>query len=137
MTSSVGSPTPSTCAVLDSPGGPQAFDRILRYILGVADDVSPAQVARLMQREGDDKVGKVVRNMGGNMLAKARAEGQRHMLLRQLRTRFGDLPSEILTRVEQAATQQLQSWGEKILSARSLDEVFTPAATSDQDAQPE
>lgn len=54
----------------------------------------------------------------------ARVEGQRALLLRQLARRFGSLP-EIVTRyVQNAGSEQLEYWGERLMSATVLDDVF-------------
>jgi hypothetical protein len=46
------------------------------------------------------------------------------LLLRQLRTRFGDLPAAVVSRIEAAELTDLERWGERILSARTLAEVL-------------
>jgi flagellar biosynthesis/type III secretory pathway protein FliH len=51
-------------------------------------------------------------------------EGQARMLLKQLRARFGELPDEIVVMVQAADTEQLELWGERILSAGTLEEIF-------------
>lgn len=50
-------------------------------------------------------------------------EGQRQMLLRQLRARFGELTETIVARVEAAGTAELDLWAERVLSARTPEEV--------------
>jgi hypothetical protein len=51
-------------------------------------------------------------------------QGERRFLLRQLRARFGELPPAVVARVEAAEPEVLEAWGEQVLTARSLDEVF-------------
>lgn len=51
-------------------------------------------------------------------------EGRAEVLLRLLRRRFGDLPTEIAQRVTIATIPDLDRWADRILDARSLDEVF-------------
>jgi hypothetical protein len=55
---------------------------------------------------------------------KLRDEGKRMLLLKQLRRRFGDLPSATVARVEAAEPEVLEAWGEQFATAQSLDEVF-------------
>jgi hypothetical protein len=52
------------------------------------------------------------------------ADGQRALLLRQLVRRFGPLPESVTKRVAGASTAELERWGERILDAASLDDVF-------------
>ncbi|WP_428267399.1 Rpn family recombination-promoting nuclease/putative transposase [Haliangium sp.] len=56
---------------------------------------------------------------------KGREHGQRTLLLRQLRARFGDLPEAISNRVNEAGEAELEEWGERLMFADSLDGVFT------------
>ncbi|MFT3776581.1 MAG: DUF4351 domain-containing protein [Minicystis sp.] len=52
------------------------------------------------------------------------AQGERAMLLRQLRTRFGELPAAVVARVESAEVAMLERWGDRVLSAKTLAEVL-------------
>jgi hypothetical protein len=56
--------------------------------------------------------------------AEGRREGERWFFLKQLRPRFGELPPAIVARVEAAEPDVLEVWGERLLLARSLDEVI-------------
>ena len=51
-------------------------------------------------------------------------EGEGILLRRQLTRRFGILPDAIETRLKQASIDQLEIWGDRVLDAKSLDEVF-------------
>lgn len=48
----------------------------------------------------------------------------RAILRNQLQQRFGELPPDATTRLEQADSEQLSLWAERILAAGSLAEVF-------------
>jgi hypothetical protein len=52
------------------------------------------------------------------------AKGQREFLLRLLVHRFGALPETVTRRVAAASTAELERWGERILDAVSLEDVF-------------
>jgi hypothetical protein len=54
----------------------------------------------------------------------AREEGARSLLLRQLRTRFGDLPAAVMNRIGTAKAKEIERWGEEVLRAQTLTEVF-------------
>jgi uncharacterized protein DUF4351 len=51
-------------------------------------------------------------------------EGEARLLLRQLARRFGDLPQWVQERVQQADVSQLERWGERLLDARTLADLF-------------
>lgn len=53
-------------------------------------------------------------------------QGEAAFLLRLLNRRFGALPAEWVLRVQQASHAELELWGERVLDAASLDEVFAP-----------
>lgn len=53
-----------------------------------------------------------------------RREGEARMLTRQLERKFGPLNKRVRSRVQEATTKQLLTWGERLVTASSLDEVF-------------
>ena len=57
-------------------------------------------------------------------LQKGRQEGESRLLLRQIETRFGPLDPQIRQRVRAADADRLLTWGERILTAKRLEEVF-------------
>uniref|UniRef100_UPI004056EA6E Rpn family recombination-promoting nuclease/putative transposase n=1 Tax=Candidatus Electrothrix sp. TaxID=2170559 RepID=UPI004056EA6E len=54
-----------------------------------------------------------------------RQEGEFRLLLRQLRKRFGELPGWVEERLRQASSGMLETWSERILTASTLEEVFS------------
>lgn len=57
-------------------------------------------------------------------LSASRAEGKAELLLKQLELRFGPVPPEVRMRVERAIHRLLDRWAERVLTAKTLDEVF-------------
>jgi predicted transposase YdaD len=57
--------------------------------------------------------------------AEGRREGEAEVLLRLLRARFGALPQDVTARLNAADAETLLRWSERILSASTLDAVFT------------
>ena len=53
-----------------------------------------------------------------------RKEGEAALLLRQLRHKFGPLDSAIEDRVNRTDAAQLLEWGDRVLTASTLDEVL-------------
>ena len=51
-------------------------------------------------------------------------EGEVKMLRRQLESKFGPLRDDDRRRIEAADAERLLDWGERVLTARSLNEVF-------------
>jgi hypothetical protein len=57
-------------------------------------------------------------------LRAGRREGEARLLTHQLERKFGPLNERVRSRVRRATTKELLKWGERIVSAASLDEVF-------------
>ncbi|WP_437586312.1 DUF4351 domain-containing protein [Sorangium sp. So ce1000] len=57
-------------------------------------------------------------------VAQGRQEGERAVLLRLLRARFGELPEAALARIEGAESAALERWAERVLSAKTLADVL-------------
>jgi len=57
-----------------------------------------------------------------------RKEGERSLLLRQLRARFGELPAATVARIEAAEIADLERWGDRVLGAQTLAEVLDGSA---------
>jgi len=55
-----------------------------------------------------------------------RLEGRAEMLLRLLARRYGPLPPEAGTRIAVASIEELDAIGERLLTAKSLDEALGP-----------
>ena len=51
-------------------------------------------------------------------------EGEAGLLLRQLERKFGPLPAGVKERVSSADAEQLLLWGDRVLTAMSLDKIF-------------
>ncbi len=59
-------------------------------------------------------------------MRQGRAEGERLVLERQIRHRFGRLPPEAAERLRRAQETDLETWADNVLDAETLDEVFRP-----------
>ena len=57
-------------------------------------------------------------------MQRGRVEGERALLERQLRRRFGLLSPEIAARLGRASAADLETWAENVLDAPTLDDVF-------------
>jgi len=51
-------------------------------------------------------------------------QGEIAVLKRQLHKRFGELPEEVELRLHKATLEQLEVWADRVLDARTLEEVF-------------
>lgn len=74
-----------------------------------------------MLAESIDRWNREIREKGRQ---EGRQEGEARMLLRQLRLKFGALAPEIEEQVCSADADRLLVWGERILTAVSLEDIF-------------
>ena len=54
-----------------------------------------------------------------------RAEGQRSVLSKLLKLKFGPLPAAAQERVARAGSPELEAWADRVLTAASLDEIWS------------
>ena len=57
-------------------------------------------------------------------MQQGRVEGERAVLERLLRRRFGLLAPEVAERLSQASARDLEAWAESVLDAETLDDIF-------------
>ena len=53
-----------------------------------------------------------------------RKEGYGELLREQLLQRFGELPADVMARLDEAEADTLRAWGRRVLTAGSLADVF-------------
>lgn len=51
-------------------------------------------------------------------------KGEALLLQRLLVRRFGALPNEVVNRIATATSEQIETWGDRVLDAVTLDEIF-------------
>ena len=51
-------------------------------------------------------------------------QGEQNLLLRMLTRRFGSLPDDMRERLQSAVPEQLEEWGERLLDAATLEDVW-------------
>jgi hypothetical protein len=59
-------------------------------------------------------------------IEKGVGQGEALLLQRQLARRFGPLPTAVIARIGAASVPEIETWGDRVLDATSLDEVFRP-----------
>lgn len=59
-------------------------------------------------------------------LQEGERKGEGKVLLRQLEKKFGRVDANVRTRIEEAQTDELLEWAERLVVAETLDEIFLP-----------
>ena len=62
--------------------------------------------------------------------------GEAMFLIRLLERRFGSLSELCQKRIEATDREMLLKWGERVLSARNLEEVFSESSDNEEDYDP-
>jgi hypothetical protein len=57
-------------------------------------------------------------------MEEGRLHGEADFFLRLLEKRFGAVDARLRSRIQSARSEQLEAWGERLLGARSLGEIF-------------
>ena len=107
----------------------RAFETwLLKVILprfGLSQDDASADFSleeiETMLAESIDRWNREIREEGRQ---EGRQEGEARLLLRLLRLKFGPLDPEIEERVRSADADRLLEWGERVLTAESLHDIF-------------
>jgi hypothetical protein len=106
--------------MIAAPGGAEAFMSVLRYIYLVNDQVPPAKVAERLGRLLGPQTQEAYVTYGQQLIE----QGQVKVLRKLLEQRFGPLSDGTLERLAAAGEQDLDRWAERVLTARTLDEVL-------------
>ncbi len=88
---------------------------------GAVTHVDDLQEMRAMLADRFQEWGEEFQRKG---LQEGLREGEARLLLRLLASRFGDLPQWVHVRVQQADVSQLERWGERLLNASTLPDLF-------------
>lgn len=102
--------------------GLEDFALLIRCIHHTSD-FAPGSLRQLVRGLGR-RVEDTAMTAAERLRAEGRAEGQAQLLLTQLTLRFAALPPDVQRRVAKASLAQLALYGERVLSAASLDEVL-------------
>jgi hypothetical protein len=119
--------------VVRAPHGLQALALVVRYVLLVNDHVEPEALQAFLERVAGPEAKDTVMTAGERLiqqgedcgLQKGLQQGERALLLRLLRKRFGSqVDDAIERRLEAASPEQIAMWAERVLSAAALAELL-------------
>jgi hypothetical protein len=96
---------------------------VLSHILEVTD--VPAARLQAFTHQLGPRVEEAFMTGAQILRAEGEAKGRAEALLRQLTLRFGPISKPREEKIRGAATDQLDLWLERVLSVRSIDEVFS------------
>lgn len=118
--------------LLSAPSGLRAVEALLRYAFRVSDHVTPERVQEVLVAAVGNEIQEAVVTAGDRLIQQGFEKGieqgvdrgRQQLVLKLLRLKFGALPDEVVACVEQGHGDELDRWGERILTAATLDDVF-------------
>ncbi|MCZ7687696.1 MAG: DUF4351 domain-containing protein [Sandaracinaceae bacterium] len=91
-------------------------------------DAARAALEALMRSGGYEYQSEFARRYFDEGKAEGRAEGEAagraKLLVKLLQLKFGALPAELHDRIASASIEELERWGERVLSAATLEDVL-------------
>jgi hypothetical protein len=110
-------------AILDQPGGGEAFIALLTYI-ELVSEVPASDLHDLAASLGPDAE-EAYMTTADMLRAEGEARGLAKGLVRTLTVKFGPLPEDIVGKVHAASTSQVETWTDRAVTADTLDQVFS------------
>lgn len=119
--------------VIGAPNGLEALALVMRYILLVNDHVEPTALQAFLERVAGPDAKDTIMTAGERLIQqgeelgiqKGIEQGERAVLLRLLRQRFGgQVAPDTERRLATASTDQLATWVERMLSTATLTELL-------------
>jgi Putative transposase, YhgA-like len=113
-------------AVLDRPGGGEAFIALLTYIELVSE--APASelrdLAASLGPDAEEAYVTTAEMLRAEGRTQGRTEGRAEALVQVLTVKFGPLPESVSQTVHRASSDQIQAWTARAVTAETLDQVF-------------
>jgi hypothetical protein len=95
----------------------------MRYIVLVSDDLH-LEAFRAKIREQAPEAEQAAMTIAEQLRREGEARGQAKLLKKLLRLKFGPLTAEHEKVIVDATAEQLEQYGERVLEAESIDDVF-------------
>jgi predicted transposase/invertase (TIGR01784 family) len=102
----------------------RAFETWLQKVILPRFGLSREEAATLILEELETMLAESIDRWNREIREEGRQEGEARVVLRQLRLKFGPLEPEIEDRVRSADADRLLEWGERVLTAKSLQDIF-------------
>lgn len=107
-----------------TPDGLSKTARFLHYMLDVGED-PPETLRDVLQENLGPEASDLVMSTAERLREEGRLEGQAKLLLRLLELKFGALPEGTSDRLLGASSEQIERWGDRVLTATSLDDALS------------
>ena len=103
----------------------RAFETYLQAVILPRFGLSQEEISdTLTLEELETMLAESIDRWNREIREEGRQEGEARLVLRQLRLKFGPLEPETENQVRTADPDRLLEWGERVLTAKSLQDVF-------------
>ncbi|MBF0110392.1 MAG: DUF4351 domain-containing protein, partial [Magnetococcales bacterium] len=96
-----------------------------RYVVETYRSYDEPTVREIIRRVRPEEEAKMMSLFAQEMITKGRQEEAASMLLKLMRRKFGQIPEWVHDKVRSASLDLIGTWGENVLFANSVDEVFS------------
>ncbi len=96
----------------------------ITYLFTVGNLGNPETLWKEIHSKLSQRLEEKIMTYAQQLRTEGRVEGEKTMLLRLLQRKFGELPGDCLQQIEQADAKTLLEWGDKLITARLLEEIF-------------
>ena len=110
---------------MNNADGMRLFERIVKYMLQVDESVTMDEVRKAARNAISPTAEDVTMTIADQLRQEGRQEGGLDVLRRLLERRFGTIPPRYQDRLAAADSDTLLRWSERILTAQTIDEVFS------------
>ena len=110
-------------AAVGEPGGQTGITAVCSYLTEVTQ-LTFSDIDELLTQANRPGLQNTMISGAEKMRREFRREGVAEALEQQLSTRFGPLPNQVAERLRSATARQLKLWLVRVLTAKTLDEVF-------------
>lgn len=93
----------------------ESVKKVRGYIRELSADEEARRLAFVRERALRDEA---------SQLKHAMIKGEAKLLSMQIRMKFGEVPQDVVERLNQAPAEQLEDWGMKILTAETLETLL-------------
>ena len=114
---------------IDKAGAQDYISRIVRYVIATGEVPNQQDVIDTLKQGLSEQAASEIMTIAEQLrqqgYLRGISEGEAAILTRQLQRKFGTIPEHYLSRIRQADANTLLIWGEQLLFAESLPEIFT------------
>ena len=126
---------------IDKAGATDYISRIVHYVLATGDTPNQSDVLNTLKQGLSEQAASEIMTIAEQLRQQGEqqgylkgisegeiqgiAKGEAELLMRQLQRKFGTIPESYLSRIRQADADTLLQWGEHVLFAESLSDIFT------------